>query len=70
MARLNLDKMSYAELSELRSNVERMMLEKHSSERSALRRKMARDGRGRWNVSRTAYLVRGARARVALPEVS
>jgi DNA-binding protein H-NS len=41
MARLNLDKMSYAELSELRSNVERMMLEKQSSERSALRQKMA-----------------------------
>jgi len=41
MARLNLDKMSYAELSELRSSVERMMLEKQSSERSALRQKMA-----------------------------
>jgi len=41
MARLNLDKMSYAELSELRSQVERLMAEKQTSERSALRQKMA-----------------------------
>ena len=41
MARLNLDKMSFAELSELRSQVERQMAEKQTSERSALRQKMA-----------------------------
>ena len=40
MARLNLDKMSSAELSELRSQVDRLMVEKQSSEKSALRQKM------------------------------
>jgi DNA-binding protein H-NS len=41
MARLNLDRMSYAELSDLRSQVELLMTEKQTSERSALRQKMA-----------------------------
>ena len=41
MARLNLDKMSYAELSDLRSRVESQMAEKQASERQALRQKMA-----------------------------
>jgi len=41
MARMNgLEKMSYAELSELRSQIDRLMIEQ-SSERSALRQKMA-----------------------------
>ena len=40
MARFNLDKMSSAELSELRSQVDRLMAEKQTSERSALRQKM------------------------------
>jgi DNA-binding protein H-NS len=41
MARMNgLEKMSYAELSELRSQIDRLMVEKQSSERSALRQKM------------------------------
>ena len=33
--------MSYAELSEIRSQVDRLMVDKQSSERSALRQKMA-----------------------------
>jgi DNA-binding protein H-NS len=42
MARMSgLEKMSYAELSELRSQVDRLIVEKQSSERSALRQKMA-----------------------------
>ena len=42
MARMNgLEKMSYAELAELRSQVDRMMVDKQSAERSALRQKMA-----------------------------
>ena len=42
MARMNgFEKMSYAELSELRSQIDRLMVEKQSSERSALRQKMA-----------------------------
>ena len=42
MARMSgLEKMSYAELSELRSQVDRLIVEKQSSERSALRLKMA-----------------------------
>ena len=42
MARMSgLEKMSYAELSELRSQVDRLMVDKQSSERSALRQKMA-----------------------------
>ena len=42
MARMNgLEKMSYAELSQLRSQIDRLMVEKQSSERSALRQKMA-----------------------------
>ena len=42
MAGMNgLEKMSYAELSQLRSQIDRLMVEKQSSERSALRQKMA-----------------------------
>ena len=42
MARMGgLDKMSYAELAELRSQIDRRMVEKQSSERLALRQKMA-----------------------------
>lgn len=42
MARMNgLDKMSFAQLSDLRTQVERAMAEKQSSERAALRQKMA-----------------------------
>jgi DNA-binding protein H-NS len=41
MATLNLEKMSYAELSELRTQVDRLMAEKQASEKSALRQKMA-----------------------------
>jgi DNA-binding protein H-NS len=42
MARLNgLEKMSYAELAELRAHVDRAMVDKQSSERAALRQKMA-----------------------------
>ena len=42
MARMNgLEKMSYAELAELRTQIDRLMVEKQNSERSALRQKMA-----------------------------
>jgi DNA-binding protein H-NS len=42
MAKLNgLDKMNYAELAELRVQVDRAMVEKQNSERAALRNKMA-----------------------------
>ena len=42
MARMSgLEKMSYAELSELRSQVERLMVEKQNSEKLALRQQMA-----------------------------
>jgi DNA-binding protein H-NS len=41
MARLNLEKMSSAELSELRLQVDHLMVEKQASEKSALRQKMA-----------------------------
>jgi DNA-binding protein H-NS len=41
MARLNLEKMSYAQLLALRSQVDRLMAEKQTSERAALRQKMA-----------------------------
>jgi DNA-binding protein H-NS len=42
MAKINgLDKMSYTELAELRTQIDRMMVEKQNSERSALRMKMA-----------------------------
>jgi DNA-binding protein H-NS len=42
MARMSsLDKMSYAELAELRNQVDRMMVEKQNSERVALRQKLA-----------------------------
>lgn len=42
MARMNgLEKMSYAELAEMRTQIDRLMVEKQSSERSALRQKMA-----------------------------
>jgi DNA-binding protein H-NS len=42
MARMSgLEKMSYAELSELRSQVDRLMVEKQSSEKLALRQQMA-----------------------------
>jgi DNA-binding protein H-NS len=41
MARLSLEKMSFAELSDLRSTVDRLMVEKQTSEKSALRQKMA-----------------------------
>ena len=42
MAKINgLDKMSYTELAELRTQIDRMMVEKQNSERSALRQKMA-----------------------------
>ena len=42
MARTSgLEKMSYAELSDLSSQIDRLMVEKQSSERSALRQKMA-----------------------------
>jgi DNA-binding protein H-NS len=41
MARTNgLEKMSYADLSELRTQIDRLMVDKQSSERSALRQKM------------------------------
>jgi DNA-binding protein H-NS len=36
-----LEKMSYAELAEMRTQIDRLMVEKQSSERSALRQKMA-----------------------------
>ena len=64
MARLNLDKMSYAELSELRSSVERMMLEKQSSERSALRQKMAEMAE-KAGMSLDALLGKGRKGSVA-----
>ena len=42
MARMSgLQKMSYAELAELRAQVDRMMVDKQSAERTALRQKMA-----------------------------
>ena len=41
MARLNLEKMSFAELAKLRSHVDHLMVEKQTSEKSALRQKMA-----------------------------
>ncbi len=42
MARMSsLDKMSYAELAELRNQVDRTMVEKQNSERVALRQKLA-----------------------------
>jgi DNA-binding protein H-NS len=42
MARVTgLEKMSYADLSELRSQIDRLLVEKQSSERAALRQKMA-----------------------------
>ena len=42
MARMSgLEKMSFAELSELRSQVDRLIVERQSSERSALRQQMA-----------------------------
>ena len=42
MARMNgLEKMSYAELAEVRTQIDRLMVEKQNSERSALRQKMA-----------------------------
>jgi DNA-binding protein H-NS len=42
MARMSsLDKMSYAELAELRNQVDRIMVEKQNSERVALRQKLA-----------------------------
>jgi DNA-binding protein H-NS len=42
MARVNgLQKLSYAELAELRSQVDRMMVDKQSAERTALRQRMA-----------------------------
>ena len=42
MARMNgLQKMSYAELAELRAQVDRMMVDKQGAERVALRQKMA-----------------------------
>src|SRR5689334_23905523 len=62
MARLNLDKMLYAELSKLRSNIERMMLEKQSSERSALRQKMAEMAEAA-GMSLEALLGRGRRGK-------
>ena len=41
MAKINgLEKMSFAELAELRNHVARLMVEKQSSERAALRQKM------------------------------
>jgi DNA-binding protein H-NS len=42
MARISgLQKMSYAELAELRAQVDRMMVDKQGAERTALRQKMA-----------------------------
>ena len=42
MAKINgLEKMSFAELAELRNQVDRMMVGKQNSERAALRQKMA-----------------------------
>lgn len=42
MAKINgLEKMSYAELMDLRAQIDRMMIEKQNSERVALRQKMA-----------------------------
>jgi DNA-binding protein H-NS len=42
MAKINgLDKMTYTELAELRVQIDRMMVEKQNSERSALRQKMS-----------------------------
>jgi DNA-binding protein H-NS len=41
MPRLNLEKMSFAQLSKLRLQVDRFMVEKQASERAALRQKMA-----------------------------
>ena len=42
MARMsNLDRMSYAELAELRNEVDRTMVEKQNAERVALRQKLA-----------------------------
>jgi DNA-binding protein H-NS len=41
MPRLNLEKISFAQLSKLRLQVDRVMVEKQASERAALRQKMA-----------------------------
>jgi DNA-binding protein H-NS len=42
MAKLNgIDKMSYAELAQLRTQIDRMMVEKQNAERVALRQKLA-----------------------------
>ena len=41
MPRLNLEKMSFAQLLALRSQVDRLMVEKRASERAALRQRMA-----------------------------
>ena len=41
MPRLNLEKMTHAQLSALRLRVDNLMLEKQASEKSALRQKMA-----------------------------
>ena len=42
MARMNgLDRMSYADLAELRTQIDRLMVDKQNSERVALRQKMA-----------------------------
>ena len=42
MARISgVDKMTYAELAELRNQIDRTMVDKQNSERSALRQKMA-----------------------------
>ena len=42
MAKINgIDKMSYAELAQLRTQIDRMMVEKQNSERVALRQKLA-----------------------------
>ena len=42
MAKINgIDKMSFAELSQLRTQIDRMMVEKQNSERVALRQKLA-----------------------------
>ena len=42
MAKLNgIDKMSYAELAQLRTQIDRLMIEKQNAERVALRQKLA-----------------------------
>jgi len=65
MARISgLEKMSYAELSQLRSQVDRLIVEKQTSERSALRQKMA-DLAREHGLSLDEVLGKGRKGKVA-----